>query len=629
LAGLVAVPLVVFSPAVAGAEPTLTCRGSAPIFTVRPNGDLALFQHEEPENGQAVWTDGAVKGSQWTGKTIAGPDGVVYSIPPDGTLKRFRWNGAGWDNGGAGQQIGQDWGRYTTPEYRNRITVDETGRIYVVDDQGRLRVYLWDAPNQKWLNAGGDVIATGWDQYNLITAGGAGVLYARKPSGELIRFRYHAESQRWTERDKQVGIGWQVFTRVFSPGGDALYGVTGGGDLLWYRYLETTGTWVGGDQGRLIGTGWQNDVDTTAMSDACKLTPSPAPERVTVGLDQLAPTRALLGKNGVPQYFYVNGYGQVVHGKQTNPDDPRIVQLLPIEGAALTKSPSAVLGPDDKLQVFALGQDGETRTATPKADGTGWNPYSSLGGWIPGAPNFVRGTDGLVRGFAVDGAGVLWSRSQATVDGPLLPWSRIGTGLTPDFTVVKSGNGFEVVARSTTNDVVVARYDQAGLGAWRTVPGGTTTGTPAAVVNPDGKLQVYATRSDHAVHTQRETASGFVGTWTSIPGLAVVGSPAAAVGADGTVKVSVRGNDTYMHVTEQAAPGSTLYRAWTVLEDARTGARPPSDTDPTMITTATGAVIITYRDANEIPSFFQSVSPSLTAKRASGATQYTGGAGTR
>lgn len=140
-----------------------------------------------------------------------------------------------------------EWQRYTTPEYVNRITVDETGRIYIVDDKGLLKVYLWNNTEKKWLNPSGDVVAKGWGQYDSTTAGGAGVLYARKATGELIRFRYHPESQRFVQSAKQVGTGGNGFKRIFSPGGDVLYGVCPDRVMPWYRYIESTDSWVDGD----------------------------------------------------------------------------------------------------------------------------------------------------------------------------------------------------------------------------------------------------------------------------------------------------------------------------------------------------------------------------------------------
>lgn len=96
------------------------------------------------------------------------------------------------------------------------------------------------------------------------------------------------------------------------------------------------------------------------------------------------------------------------------------------------------------------------------------------------------------------------------------------------------------------------------------------------------------------------------------------GNPAAAVDRDGRIRVSVRGSDTYVHVTAQKAPGSSVYRQWSVLEDARIGMRWPSDTDTTMLSTQGGDVLITFRDSGEVPYFFQTeaVAPEAISARA-------------
>lgn len=260
----------------------LTCNPAVTVFGVTQSGSLFVYPHQEPENGD--WSWGAKRsgvGSGWNiGRTLAGPGGVVYSmVAGNGELRRHLWNGNGWDtfDGGAPYRVvGNGWSRYTQAEHRNKVTVDEKGRLYEIDTEGHLKVFVWDDAGDDWTleTRGGKTITTGWNRYDLLVAAGDGVLYARKPNGELFRSRYHAGSDQLVQDDSRVGNGWHRFNRIFSPGGDILYGTRAdnGGELLWYRYLEDTKKWANSSRGKLVGTGWYDELDVVATTDDCGLT---------------------------------------------------------------------------------------------------------------------------------------------------------------------------------------------------------------------------------------------------------------------------------------------------------------------------------------------------------------------
>jgi hypothetical protein len=270
----------------------VSCPAGAAIWTARTDGSLWRYVHLDPAGGAVSWSQPASPiGSGWTGRVLAGKGGVIWDIHrtnsssdpyANGTLKRWVYStSTGWSGGG---QVGSGWARYLTPEYANRITVDEKNRIFMIDDQGRLRVYVWSDTTNWWVDGGGETLDTGWARFDSITAAGDGVLYARKPGGELFRFKYDFAASAWTQKDKAVGVGWQMFSEIFSPGGDILYGrgstgtspFTGqtGPVLRWYRYSANTETWApsGPDHmGVTIGSGWNTEIHVTAAPDSCKL----------------------------------------------------------------------------------------------------------------------------------------------------------------------------------------------------------------------------------------------------------------------------------------------------------------------------------------------------------------------
>ncbi|WP_290061035.1 tachylectin-related carbohydrate-binding protein [Amycolatopsis solani] len=269
----------------------VSCPAGAAIWSARTDGSLWRYVHLDPVGGAVSWSQPSSPiGSGWTGRTLAGKGGVVWDFHrkngsgdpyPSGTLKRWVYStSTGWSGG---DEVGSGWTRYLSAEYANRITVDEKNRIFMIDDQGRLRVYAWSDTTNWWVDGGGTTLDTGWSRFDSITAAGDGVLYARKPTGELFRFEYEFTASTWTQRDKPVGVGWQMFSEIFSPGADILYGrgSTGtspfdgktGPVLRWYRYTDNTDTWApsGPDhRGVTIGSGWNTEIHVTAAPDSCR-----------------------------------------------------------------------------------------------------------------------------------------------------------------------------------------------------------------------------------------------------------------------------------------------------------------------------------------------------------------------
>lgn len=320
---------------VASAAPAFTCKTAVNVFGVTPAGAFFVYPHNEPEIGNYDWGVKRTVGGGWqAGRTLAGPDGVLYSLVADtGELRRFRWNDTTgtWDvwNGAQYRVVGSGWGRYSQPEYRNRVTVDEKGRLYAVTPEGHLKVFVWEGDDATggWTaeTGGGKVLDTGWGQYDLIVAAGDGVLYARKPNGALFRFRYHAASDRFTQYAHPSGVGWNMFNRLFSPGGDVLYGTRAdnGGELLWYRYHEATDTWAdtGRDVGKLVGNGWHGERDVVADTNGCRITGFAAPARPAVPQRVDAPTTLVQAPDGKLSYFYVNAAGGLTVATQRWLDD--------------------------------------------------------------------------------------------------------------------------------------------------------------------------------------------------------------------------------------------------------------------------------------------------------------------
>ncbi|MGW6448656.1 tachylectin-related carbohydrate-binding protein [Lentzea sp. NPDC055074] len=624
---------------VASAASTFTCKTGVTFYGVQQNGDLFTYSHQEPENGTFVWgakEDGV--GNGWnTGRTLAGPDGVIYHLRGDnnGELRRFKlregtriwenWNGAQY------RSVGNGWERYSTPEYRNRVTVDEKGRLYAIDDKGRLRVYIWqgDDATGMWTpeTGGGQVLDQDWNKYDLIVAAGDGVLYARTPGGELFRFRHDFTANRWVQYGLPAGTGWNMFNKV-AASGDVLYGTANinGGQLLWYRYREDTNTWDAGDpdtnRGKIVGTGWYNDLDVTIDPNGCRLTGFPVPSRPVVPEGLNDPNVMLRTPDNHLSIFYVNAQkaltvaGQRHLGNGTTWEYQAFSDYHRYAG-----QPAAALHKDGRVETLANSSEdavyrGKTQTAVNDTYGAGLNNH---GGFMPGAPVMVRDGVDRLRVFAVDASGVLWQRRQVDDNGQFTAWKQISTGWTRDFAVIPSP-GTEILSFVTrqadgriklhslsylasTGDMMMSSEPRLPV----LITG--ALGRPSVVRHLNGALEIFYAKADGRIYSSRKKDDAYPeGSVVGTGEFVAAGNPFAIVRPNDQVEVAVRGSDNFIRVVSQQAPAAA-YGEWVTpsLEEAAT--------DPTAALDDANNAFFSWRKPNGLlgVAFVRRDSASLTA----------------
>ncbi|MFD9704136.1 tachylectin-related carbohydrate-binding protein [Lentzea sp. NPDC059081] len=660
VSGVLGVSLLVAPGApVASAASSLTCNTAVNVVGVTQQGTVFRYPHEEPENGNFVWSGKQdVPSSGWQiGRMLAAPGGVIYHLvgpnngAASGELRRLKIvdtsSGPGWatmPGGGQYRVVGSGWARYAEAAHRNKVTVDEKGRLFEINASGQLKMFVWEGGDDGgWTGetGGGKVLDTGWDQFDLVVAAGDGVLYARKPGGELLRYRYDAVADRFLQYAQYVGAGWNMFNRVFSPGGDVLYGSwpgqNGQGQLLWYRYLEDTNTWAPGDPntnlGKVVGFGWYNELDVVAYPGDCRLVGYPTTQRPSVQPNPTAPLTLAEGPDKLANYFLVNAQGALVHGHQRHSGDLLLVDHTPLAGydrytgtpAAGLNTSTAGTGLTGTFDVQAQShEDADTRGKT-QSSANGPFPTASLTqhrGHLAGDSVLAKGGDGLLSSFGVSADGKLWYRKQIANDGRFTAWRSLGgEGLTTDFSVVPNGDAFDVVARLTDNSVRVARLTGTTLGAWKDLGGTDARGKPAAVLHGgDSTLQVLVRKADNKIYTQKQGSTGFPGTWTVIDGLTAAGAPSAVLTTRGRIEVSVRGADNLVYSTGQNQQYGA-FRQWEV-RDFHEAA-----TDVSSAMWSDGSWLITWRDPmGEVYTYRGSYgTPLATQRSATAGVSYTGG----
>lgn len=570
--------------AVAAESSTLQCTSTAPIYRVTTAGDMYYYQHTEPETGAnlAFVPNPPKIGAGWhLGRPLAGLDGNVYMAwTSDGALRRYHWNGTAWDTFAGGAQFEviypTGWQRYSTPEWKNMITADAEGDIYMVQPDGYLHWRRYDLATQTWQHR---IIDTGWNtDFDLIAAAGRGVLYARTRTGVLYRYRYHADSGRWLSFGKQVGAGWGIYDRVFSAGGDVLYAVRPDATMWWYRWDENTETWIS-NTGRQVGAGWV-DWATTGVPNACMRVGTSIPARPAVPAQPNGAMTLLGTSDNHVHLSYVDAEGRATYAEATDLSGATSVGFAVVPGfTGVTATTALTEYQDGTVLLTANGTDADMRESTRDAADV-WATPARGGGFLATAPTSARLTASTVATFGLDANFGLWARRQTTANGPLQGW--VGVGGTPlthqRLTVVPTSTGVRIIGLGRDGQFHTATYENSVLSAWTPLGGSGFTGTASAVKMPDGTLQVFATDSTGAVRTQRQTTSGFPGTWTTLTGTTAAGNPSAIMAPDGALQVVVRGTDDYLYYASQSAPGATTFEPWRIITT-----QDQTSTDPTAL----------------------------------------------
>ncbi|MFG1608218.1 tachylectin-related carbohydrate-binding protein [Actinoplanes sp. NPDC049265] len=631
VAGLTA-PITLSSVASgAVAADTFACSGSASVFGERTSGDQLMYPFNNPGTAQGAFGTRVPAGHSFNTypRLLGGPGGKIYGINSQG-LWRYRWNGTSFDTNPDGNQykkISTGFTQYATAAFRDKITVDEIGDIYLIDGNGELRWYRYDdAANGFVINR---TIDTGWARYNLIVAAGPGVLYSRTPAGELYRSRFEPNSQRWIVEEQRIQTGsWDNFPLgVFSAGGDTLFGIQADGDMFHYRWLEDENRFVFG--GVDVGNDWHNFANVYALTDTCRLTDRKTPARPPAPLQPNNPTVMIQDSAtgtalGALEYVYADGIGRLRHGYQPQPDVFGNVQWSVVPGGdeGFTGRPSLVVNPQGNVRLMAHNTDSDawsfTRQAAPS---TTFTAGVDLGGALKSRPAMVRLSDGTTAAFGLDAAGALWHRRYDTSINDLLVWRKLGgSGLTGELTLVAGADRkVSIFALDADGTPVTATYADGAVSAWTELGGSGFTATPAVVKLPAQALRVFARAADGRILVQQGANGTFPGTWTPLGSFTAAGPPAAVLDSPtGRLMVVARGVDNEVYRVFETAAGSGVWGDWTRLSGDRSD---PAVSNPTISEFADGtgdSYLIVFRGPEDRHRVY--VRDNVSAKAARTAT---------
>jgi hypothetical protein len=643
-AAAISVAAVLAVPSAAQAADTFSCPGTGRLFAQLITGSAPLNQWPVTNIGTTSIALGTktAPGSGWAGygKVLGGHGGRIYGI--SSTTGLSMWKTVNGQFQGDRVSMSDGFKSYASATWKNKITVDERGDFYLIDNMGRLLWYRYDETRpvaDRWV-INGRIIDSGWDQFNLIVAAGPGVIWARRASdGALLRFRFDATSERWATYDQtpESPSNWGSFSSLSSPGGDVLYGVNSDGKVLTYRYREDTGTFPVSRAQLGTATDWGTYNSVLALPDACKLTDRHEAVRPALPIQPFSPTAAIQGPaNGAAigplEYLYTDNIGTLRHGFQANPEDFGSVQwsALGTDELAWTGKPALAIGEvtvsatENRDAVHALTHetDGDVRSWVRGAT-AGWNAGENLSGALRSHPVAVRLTDDQLAVFAIDAAGKLWTRQQTPVRiGAFLGWRDLGGALTGELTVIPvAGAGAVLFGLDADGTPVTATYRAGVLSAWSELGGSGFTGTVSVVSMPGQVLRAFARDADGRIVTQQQQGGVFPGTWSPVGDFTAAGSPAAVLDPGlGRVAVVARGPDNELHRVFETAQGSNTWGDWLRLNPESSD---PAASDPTVVPFVNGtgpSWLIVFRNQDNAHRVYVRQLPTGAAGKQKAAT---------
>jgi GH25 family lysozyme M1 (1,4-beta-N-acetylmuramidase)/acylphosphatase len=248
-------------------------------------------------------------------------------------------------------------------------------------------------------------------------------------------------------------------------------------------------------------------------------------------------------------------------GGAASPPPPTVPALASL-GGHVAAEPAVGKNPDGRLEVFAVGPNGDLVTTFQSSPGGAWSGWYSLGGDLAGRPAIANNHDGRMEAFARGADGALWHAWQDSPNGKFGGWVSLGGSVSGNPAVARTGDGRLEVFAVGAGGAIYHRWQDKPNGAWASwakiagVPGGGAR-EPTALLGHDGEMRVLVRGKDDAIYVAVRGASGF-GAWKSLGGKAT-SAPSAVRNADGRIEVFVRGTDGHLYHDWEKTPGGDWY----------------------------------------------------------------------
>ncbi|AZM48081.1 hypothetical protein DMB38_21885 [Streptomyces sp. WAC 06738] len=354
---------------------------------------------------------------------------------------------------------------------RVRVLPNADGRLEIFGRAGNKTIYhRWQtAPgngwNQdEWQQLDGSSVAGG-EPVAAMNRDGRMDVYVRGTGGELYVRWQVAPSNGWNAE------GWRSLGQ---PPGGALAAdpvVTQNADGRLHAFVRSTDN--------TIWHKWQKP-DNTGYRDIWEQLPDRMASNLVVARNA----------DGRLEIFAIDNDGVLRNLWQTHPDGDKdwVEEWGTLDGRTedgspltLRGNPSAGLNQDGRLDVYALGADGELYVRWQVAPSNGWNEgWRSLGrppvGELASDPVVAQNADGRLEIFCLGPDQAIWHIWQINPSDGWSSWESLGGNLTSAPAVARNSDGrLDVYARGTEGTIMVRWQGVAGSGwnpaGWQSMGG--------------------------------------------------------------------------------------------------------------------------------------------------------------
>jgi GH25 family lysozyme M1 (1,4-beta-N-acetylmuramidase) len=227
-------------------------------------------------------------------------------------------------------------------------------------------------------------------------------------------------------------------------------------------------------------------------------------------------------------------------------------------GDAFQMSRRVAQNADGRLEIFARAPDNAVWHDWQSSANGGWNGWSKLGGQTASNPVVSADADGRLEVFTIV-SGHLYHTFQLPGGGWYDTWIDEGDGnLVGEPAAMMNSNGsLEVFARNGAG-ALEHKWQTSANGAWSDWAslGGVLHSDPGVGRNGDGRLEVFALGSDDRLFHIWQTAphAGW-SDWGGFGGITLQGTPHVGPNADGRLEVFITGSDDKLHHIAQVPGG--------------------------------------------------------------------------
>jgi probable HAF family extracellular repeat protein len=223
-------------------------------------------------------------------------------------------------------------------------------------------------------------------------------------------------------------------------------------------------------------------------------------------------------------------------------------------GSGFKGRPALIADSNRTLHAFVRTSNDSILALTQSNPGSANWPAVSLGGVVTSNPAAALDGAGSLQVVATGTDQALWN-SGVTISGDVIPWSSAGGSLKGDPSLISRGGVLYAFGRGDDDSVLFNFKQSNQWGSWQSL-GGVIVDNPRAILNYDGRAEVFVAGTDNAVWHTAQTAGGSDqwSPWSTLGGI-ISGDVVPSLDVSGAVNLFVIGGDQGLWNMTQPLPG--------------------------------------------------------------------------